>query len=187
MMSAESLRNPRGATLIEAMIAIMLLTIGILAVMAMQIRAIGASSVAMDQTDANNVATSFLEVLQELPFGDPNLAATGPQLSCSAGNPNSVVTNTNATLYKATNFSSQQQLQIKNIVQQANGAPAGTVTDQAGHTFQLSWTVQNCTFTSGSAAGDTPIMAITVFMNWGSLMGNNQLQITTLKYNNSAL
>ena len=144
----------------------------------------------MDQTDANNVAISFLEVLQELPFADPNLKPTDltAQLTCSPPwSPGIVVSSKNATLYQASTFTSQQQAQIKNIVQQANGLPAGTVTDQAGHTFKLSWAVQNCTFTTAPVAGDMPYMAITVFMSWGTLMGNNQLQITTLKYNNSAL
>ena len=171
MKTADSVTNQAGATLIEAVIAIMLLTIGILAVMAMQIRAISSSSAAMDQTDADNMATSFLEMLQELPFSDANLQSTGAAQNLSCNNPNAIVVSpsSNARLYQAINFnSSPQEEQIKTFILQPNGFPAGTVTDSSGHAYTLSWTVQDCSFTSGSSAGGTPSKLITVFMSWGS-------------------
>ena len=169
--------------MIEALIAIFLLTIGILAVMAMHIRAIGGSAVAMHRTDANNLAISFMETLKELPFTDVNLAATGPNLSCSTPNPGSVVSSLNARTYVAGNFNStDQQKQVQSFIQQPAGSAAGVVTDMTGHTYQLSWAVQNCV----SDRGDTASKAITVFMTWVSSMGTNHLQMTTIKYNNTS-
>ena len=52
--------NQKGVTLIEAMVAMVLLSIGIVAVAAMQTRAIGASGAAFERTGANGVALSVL-------------------------------------------------------------------------------------------------------------------------------
>ena len=52
--------NQQGATLIEAMIAIAILTIGILTVMVMQVSAINNRSSAMNRSEANGVALALL-------------------------------------------------------------------------------------------------------------------------------
>ena len=164
--------NQKGSTLIEAMIAIMLLTIGILAVMVMQVRAINASSSAMNRTDANSVATSLLETLKELPFTDANLSRTGAP-------PGSLVNDANARTFTAASLPAMQSL-----IQMPAGAAAGTVVDRAGITYQLSWVVQDRIL----ATGETLDKTIRVFMTWNSPMGGqNRLEITTVKYNNVSL
>ena len=161
-----------------------------MAVMAMQIKAIGSSSLAMSRTDANNIAMSFLETLAELPFTDVNLGPTDSQISCSADiNTNVVMTNGNARKYAATTFknnltadSNQWPGQVTSFVQQtAAQAASGTVTDMSGHTYQLSWAVRNCVQTSG----ETTSKVITVFMTWGPTIGQSHLQMTTIKFNNT--
>ncbi len=58
------------------MIAIAILTIGILTVMVMQVSAINHSSSAMNRSEANGVAMALLETPGEIPFDDTNLTAT---------------------------------------------------------------------------------------------------------------
>lgn len=167
--------NQQGATLIEAMIAIFILTIGILAAMTMQIRAIGASSSALNRTDANNVAISLLETLKELDFDDPNLNATTTSTYTLVGGLPTF--DNNERTFVAANFPEMQT-----IVQVPAGAAAGTVIDKTGVTYQLSWDVQDRTL-----AGQTLEKVIRVYMTWNSLMGQNRLDMTTVKYRNITL
>lgn len=163
------MKNQKGSTLIEAMIAIFILAIGILAAMGMQIRAIGASSSALNRTDANNVALSLLETLKQLNFDDPNLAQT-------TASPGALVQDADDRSFAAANFP-QMQLLIR------AGGVAGTVIDKSGITYQLSWDVQDRLLPTGEILNKT----IRVFMNWNSLMGQNRLVMTTVKYNNVSL
>ena len=55
----------RGFTLLEAMIAMLVLTVGVLAVAAMQGNAIRASTVAYERTEANNIATALIETQRD--------------------------------------------------------------------------------------------------------------------------
>jgi type IV pilus assembly protein PilV len=182
MNSIKRLKNSRGATLVEAMIAIMLLGIGIIAVVAMQIRAMDASTKAMSRTDANAIATSFLEILKEMPFTDVNLVSTGNDLLSSAANPAGVVS-TQTTGYLANNFNGNpQQQQIQTFIHQPNGAPAGEIYDNSGHLYTLTYAVQDYTLTE---TGGTPTKLITVYMTWKTNMGQNSLQMSTIKPNNT--
>lgn len=174
-----AINNQKGASLIEAMIAIFVLTVGIMAAMLMQTRAIGSSSSALNRTDANNVAISLLETLKQLPFNDANLAATSTTLIVTpGGNP---VLDGNERTFAAGAFPEMQSL-----IQVPAGAPAGTVVDRAGVTYQLSWDVQDRTL-PGALGGGTIEKVIRVYMTWNSLMGQNQLDMTTVKYRNISL
>ncbi|MBV5327233.1 MAG: prepilin-type N-terminal cleavage/methylation domain-containing protein [Chlorobium sp.] len=155
------LKNQKGMTLIEAMIAIAILTIGIMAAMGMQVRAIGASSTALYRTDANNIAISLLETLKELPFDDANLADT-------VASPNA--------LYVAANFPRMAPFI-------ASVPAAGSIVDRSGITYNLSWTVQD----RAVSATNTPSKIISVFMTWNSTMGQNRVEMTTTKYKNIKL
>lgn len=167
------LKNKKGSTLIEAMIAIVVLTIGILAAMGMQIRAIGASSTALNRTDANNVAFSLLETLKELPFDNPNLVET-------VALPNALANDANARTFTAASLPEMQPL-----IQMPAGAVAGTIVDRSGITYQLSWAVQNNPVPAEPTV--TLNKTIRVFMTWTSQMGLNRLEMTTIKYNNIKL
>ncbi|MFH1217458.1 MAG: prepilin-type N-terminal cleavage/methylation domain-containing protein [Pseudomonadota bacterium] len=163
------LKNQKGVTLIEAMVAILVLTIGVISAMGMQVRAIGASSSAVNRTSANNVVFSLLETLRQLPFDDPNLVET-------VASPNALVNDANDRVFVAGGFPEMQSL-----IQA--GAVAGTIVDRSGIIYQLSWDVQDRIL----ATGETLNKTIRVFMIWNSPMGQNRLEMTTIKYNNISL
>jgi len=163
------INNHKGSTIIEAMIAIMILSIGILAAMGMQIQAIGASSSALNRTDATNVALSLLETLKELPFDNTNLVQT-------IASPNALARDANDRTFTVAGFP-QMQLLVQ------PGGAAGSIIDRSGITYQLSWDVQNRLLPTGEILNKT----IRVFMTWNSLLGQNRLEMTTVKYNNISL
>jgi type IV pilus assembly protein PilV len=66
--------NQKGFTIIEALIAITLLAVGILAAATMQISAITGNSHANRVTEATVLATDLLEELMAAPWDDPALA-----------------------------------------------------------------------------------------------------------------
>ena len=165
--------NQKGSTLLEAVIAIALLTIGIVTVMTMQTRAISASSSAMNRTEANNVALALLETLKELPFDDANLNPTPPV-------PGTPVNDANARPLTAAILPTLPMLASLQV-----GANAGEVVDQSGITYQLSWAVQDSFL--DPAQTKTLNKSIRVFMSWNTPMGRNQLEMTTIKYNNVKL
>lgn len=63
-----SLNNTRGFTLLETMIALMVLTIGILAMMTMQTSAITGNYKASTMTIASSIASRQIETLRNAPF-----------------------------------------------------------------------------------------------------------------------
>lgn len=181
MRITSAVTNQRGASLIEAMIAIFVLTVGIMAAMFMQTRAIGSSSSALNRTDANNVAISLLETLKQLPFNDANLAATSATTIMTNNPGSNPVFGGNERTFTAGAFPEMQAL-----VQVPAGAVAGTVVDRAGVTYQLSWDVQDRNLPA-VLGGTTIEKVIRVYMTWNSLMGQNQLDMTTVKYRNITL
>ena len=177
------LHNQKGSTLIEAMIAIAILTIGILTVMVMQVNAIRASSSAINRTEANNISIALLETLKRLPFDNTNL-------SQPANNPTFTELNTASTAQNITDlitgakvktFTNAVFPEMASLIQA--GATAGTVVDHAGITYQLAWAVQDQIL----ATGETLNKTIWVFMTWNTLMGQNRLKMTSMKYNNISL
>ena len=165
--------DQKGSTLLEAVIAIAILTIGIVTVMTMQAQAFKASSSAMNRTEANNVALALLETLKELPFDDANLNRTGPS-------PGTLLNDANARPLTAAILPNLPMLAFLQV-----GANAGEVVDQSGITYRLSWAVQD-TFLD-LAQTTTQNKTIRVFMSWNTPMGRNQLEMTTIKYNNVKL
>ena len=70
--------NAKGFTLVEVMIAVSILTIGVLAVALMQIRAARSNSYSWETTAAMNIARTTMEELKLLPFADARLNDTTP-------------------------------------------------------------------------------------------------------------
>lgn len=170
------LKNQKGTTLIEAMVAIFILTITILAVMAMQIQAIGASSTAQNRTGANNVAISLLETLKEMDFADS--ARANYPLRETVASPGALVNDGNEIVFTLADFP-----EMGFLLQELAPPVPGTVTDRFGITYQLSWDVQDMVL----ATGETPYKSIKIYMTWNSLLGQNRLEMTTIKYNNISL
>lgn len=67
--------NEKGFTLIEALIGLLVFTIGILATVSMQVSALQGNSIARNNTDAAAIAASVVEELKGLPYDHPDLAA----------------------------------------------------------------------------------------------------------------
>jgi len=84
---ARKLKEEKGFSLLEVLVAISVLSIGILAVASMQIGAIQGNSFAGHVTEGTTWAQDKLEELMALPYEDPWLEAAGnPPGLDSAGN-----------------------------------------------------------------------------------------------------
>jgi type IV pilus assembly protein PilV len=190
MHSIKKLHNQKGSTLIEAMVAIAVLTVGIMATMVMQAKAIQGSSTAMNRTEANNISIALLETLKNLPFTNDNLAqttATVPELNLVANQMNSAsaaaeLQNLINTPGKVRTFIAADFPEMQALIRLPAGAAAGTVVDQSRISYRLAWAVQDQVL-----AGVTLNKTIRVFMTWNSPMGINTLQMNTIKYNNVSL
>lgn len=190
MHSIKKLHNQKGSTLIEAMVAIAVLTVGIMATMVMQAKAIQGSSTAMNRTEANNISIALLETLKNLPFTNDNLAqttATVPELNLVANQMNSAsaaaeLQNLINTPGKVRTFIAADFPEMQALIRLPAGAAAGTVVDQSRISYRLAWAVQDQVL-----AGVTLNKTIWVFMTWNSPMGINTLQMNTIKYNNLSL
>ena len=170
MNMIDILKKQKGMSLIEVMVAMLILAIGILAVMGMQIRATGASVKSLKLTNANNVALSLVEILKELSFDDAELDATGD-----------LVHDATDRTFVAANFPEMQGL-IR------AGVSAGTIVDQSGITYQLSWDVQDNLIDPADPTSETLDKTIRVYMAVDSFMsGQSQLDMTTVKYKNISL
>lgn len=181
------MHNQRGSTLIEAMVAILVLTIGILTTMAMQVAAINASSTAMNRTEANNVSQALLETLKNLDFNNTELNQTNATVAeltnvNTAQQVQNLITAGRVRTVAANNLLNGQPLQhMQNLIQVPLGAAPGTVIDMSGVSYRLAWAVRDLV-----VAGETWNKTIWVFMTWGTAMGQqNQLQITTIRFNNT--
>ncbi|MFZ5776524.1 MAG: type IV pilus modification PilV family protein [Thermodesulfobacteriota bacterium] len=161
------LKNQRGMTLVEAMIAVSIFAVGILAVATMQTLAMRSSSTAFERTSANSVALSVLETIKQLPFDNPNLTDTGSL-------------NNDANTH---NFSAATLPELAPLLQVPSGGAAGTIMDQSRIVYQLTWAVQDTILPSGG----TPYKTIRLFMTWLTPTGQNRLEMVTVKYNNLIL
>ena len=175
--------NQRGATLIEAMVAIAILTIGILTVMVMQASAINHSSSAMNRSEANGVALALLETLKELPFDDPNLAATTATLAELEAINSYAGLGALIAAGKVHTFTAAGLPAMQPFLEVRPGAAAGDVVDRAQIGYRLAWAVQDHVLASGETLDKT----IWVFMNWQTTARERGLQMTTLKYSNVPL
>lgn len=173
--------NQRGATLIEAMVAIAILTIAILTVMVMQASAINNSSSAMNRSEANGVALALLETLKELPFDDPNLAATTATLAELEAINSYTGLGALIAAGKVHTFTAAGLPAMQPFLEL--GPSAGDVVDRAGIGYQLAWAVQDHVIAGGVTLDKT----IWVFMNWQTTARERGLQMTTLKYSNVPL
>lgn len=170
--------NQEGTTLIEALVAMVILTIGILTVMVMQTKAVGASATAMNRTEANGVALALLETLKELPFDDANLKPTTATLDELLATTKSQQAKTLIEDTKVATFSDASFPSLTPLIKKPATATAGTIVDRSGITYQLAWAV---------IEQDSSSKTLWVFMTWNSMMGENRLQMSTVKYKNAPL
>ena len=72
----ENLRNEKGFTLLEVIVAISILTVGLLAVASMQLSAIRGNAFAEGVTEATSLAVDRMEYLMALDYGDADVDDT---------------------------------------------------------------------------------------------------------------
>ena len=168
--------NTKGFTLIEVMIAIALLTLGILGVMTMQIQAIQANSVGFDRTKANAIARSFMEELKRLPFDDTNLTDTNNNKSNGLNDGSSLSGGTVDPTKADQQFVAANFPRFSNIYTLDNAK----IKDDR-KTYQIFWNINKDPWTDGSTAYCT----ISLFVYWQAPNGGQQhVQYTSTKYNN---
>ncbi|OKY76721.1 MAG: hypothetical protein BM485_01220 [Desulfobulbaceae bacterium DB1] len=176
-------KNQKGVTLVETMVAIAVLTIGVLAALGMQIQTVGSSSSAMNRTGANSVALSLLENLKSLSFDDPNLVQT----TATAVELDNIRTSGELQLLidaaKVRTFTAAQFPEMQFLIQMPPGGVAGDIVDRSDIFYHLAWDVKDRTLATGEMLNKT----IRVFMIWDSPMGPAKLEMTTIKYNNISL
>ncbi|WP_457551910.1 type IV pilus modification PilV family protein [Desulfobacula sp.] len=166
--------NNKGFTFIEVMIAISVLSIGILAISIMQIKTIKDNSTAFSRSYANDISRTFLEELKRLPFDDPNLTAgsdLNAGMAVGAGSP---------TPLNADHFDPSTLLTIVNMYQ----VVGNDIIDNTGTRFQLFWNVDKADNITVGAQTYTPFCTIRLFIYWETPLGRNHLTITTIKHNN---
>ena len=89
-MKKTLIKNQRGFSLVEAMIAMVILSVGLLAVGLMQIGAMKGNTNALSRSDGVAMAQSQLDILRSLPLNDAQLVDTGSALDAGSavGNAN---------------------------------------------------------------------------------------------------
>jgi len=172
----DKLKDVKGFTLIEVMVTTFILAVGILAMCAMQIRAMKANSSSFSRSSATMIAENILEELQRLPFDDDNLDPAAV-VNLDAGMPvgNGPPTPGSAAhIYDPANFS---------VINNSLTKSGFDVVDDTGRVYQIFWNVDKTPITIGTGQF-TPFCTIRLFIYWQTEMGINHLTFTTIKYNN---
>lgn len=179
------MNNQKGSTLVEAMVAIAVLTIGIMATIIMQGRAINASTAAINRTEANSVSLALIETFAALPFDDANLnntTATAAEIDAVATR-NGLQALIDAGRVRTLTGAGFPEMQT--ILRVPAGAQAGMVVDGANIAYQLAWAVLDVKF---NTSGDSIEKNVVIFMYWDTVVGStNSLQMTMEKYVNQSL
>ncbi len=187
--------NNHGFTLLEVLIAMIVLTVGLFGVAIMQTKAIDSNSTAISRSNANAVALSFMEELQRLDFDDPVLAdgagglagvvnGTAGLADGEAAAPGQcpalVATPADQSILTA-NF-------LNNLPGLGNtyrivGAGRNTrLVDEANREYLIFYNVDSDPWGDGSAA----FCLIRLYVYWQSSLGGvSHLELTTTKHNNS--
>lgn len=195
MVAIPPAANEKGFTLVEALVATMVLAIGIVSLMVMQGRAVSANASAFSRTSAGGVAIAVLETMKALPFDDPNLTATHATIALmpdpTRNDWNNLVWNDpNVRLLTAASLAAMPMPMLANEFQMAGAnltdrvVVVGAASSAGSHTYQLGWAVVNNAVVGVAA---TPSKTIRVYLTWPGAMGAGTSVITTVKYNNITL
>lgn len=171
------LNNAKGFTLIEVMITSFVLTVGLLAMSAMQIKSMDANSSSFSRSSANVIAEGILEELKRLPFDDTNLdGVANADLDAGAAVGNGAPTPASAAhQYDPANFAAA------NNVLTLNGTD---LVDASGRVYQIFWNVDKTPIVIGTESS-TPYCTIRLFIYWETPVGRNRVITTTNIYNNT--
>lgn len=181
--------DEKGFTLVEAMVAMVVLAIGILGVIIMQTRAVTANASASSRTSGTGVAISVLETLKELPFGDPNLVETHATIALMPNTPAAALALASPNIHRLDAATLATMPMLANVYR-IGGTPAdpqvttiGAGASAGSHTYQIAWAVVD----NDLPGGEVPSKTIKLYQVWGTAMGGGSSEITTVKYNNVAL
>ncbi|MDR3629095.1 MAG: prepilin-type N-terminal cleavage/methylation domain-containing protein [Desulfocapsaceae bacterium] len=167
-----------GFTVIEAMTAVFILAVGMLAAAGMQIRAIGATSNGMTRTLANAMALSIMEELKRIPFDDPRLIDRNGKGTAGLNDGAGIRGETVMPERADHQFSPDNFPNFINTYKVMNG----DITDGSGRAYQIFWNIDK----SPLDAGHPPAFCrISLFVYWRTPMGQQHLQLTGLRHNNS--
>ncbi|MBU2539089.1 MAG: prepilin-type N-terminal cleavage/methylation domain-containing protein [Proteobacteria bacterium] len=180
--------NEKGFTLIEAMVAMVVLAIGILGVVIMQTRAVSANASAFSRTSGTGVGISVLETLQQMPFNDPNLQQTHAAANLLPNTAAAAMADAQVRRLNAVTLATMSPM-LTNVYR-VSGPVANPVLTTIGagasagsHTYQVAWAV----FDNALPGGEVPSKIIRVYQVWTAAMGGGTSIMTTVKYNNIAL
>src|ERR1700719_4242749 len=131
-LSRHKPRRQRGFTLIETMVAIIVLTIGLVATAALMSQSVNMGAHARYVSTAALLASEKMEDLSRFPTSDPNLNAGGSLAADVAGYSDSVqITATNGNINESTTISGSTTLYTQRpdgvvVVTPGAGVPAAT-------------------------------------------------------------
>ena len=181
-----------GFTLIEVMIAMVVLSVGILGVAAMQTKAIDSNSDSIERTNANAVGLAFMEELKRLPFNSAMLI-DGAGVNDGIGGLDDGSTIGNAfpdLVNNPPDISILDANFMNNFPVFANayriaGAGNGTrLVDESNKEYLLFYNVDGTPIAAG-AAPTMPYYRVRLFVYWQSTLGGvRHLEYTTNKYDN---
>lgn len=180
--------DEKGFTLIEAMVAMVVLAIGILGVVIMQTRAVNANASAFSRTSGTGVAISVLETLKEMPFDDANLQQTHAAANLLPNTAAAAMADAQVRRLDAARLATLPPM-LRNVYR-IGGTVANPVLTAIGagasagsQTYQVAWAV----FDNVLPGGEIPSKTIRVYQIWTTAMGGGTSIMTTVKYNNIAL
>lgn len=175
--------NEKGFTLVEAMVATVVLAIGILGVVIMQTRAVGANASASSRTTGTGVAISLMETLKNLPFTDANLTQTHATVALLPANAAAAAADAACRQLNAASLAAMPML--ANVYQVAGGqvTTIGAGASAGRHAYTIFWAVVDNVL----PGGEIPSKTIRVYQTWGTALGGGTSEITTIKYNNIVL
>ena len=174
--------NEKGFTLIEAMVAMVVLSIGILGVVIMQTRAVNANASAYCRTGATGVGISVMETFQALPSADASLVQTHAAANLLPNTVTAAMADPNIRRLNAATLAAMPMLnnvyRVVGTVANPLVTPivgAGGAASARAVSYQIGWAVVDNAPTSSKT--------IRVYQAWTTAMGGGTSQITTVKYN----
>jgi type IV pilus modification protein PilV len=176
--------NEKGFTLVEAMVATMVLAIGILGVIIMQTRAVSANASAFSRTAGTGLGISVLEALHALPSTDASLAPTHGAVNLMPTTVPAALADANIRRLNAATLATLPMLSnVYRVVGTAADPLVTTIVGGGGaksagaNTYQVCWAVVDNVLPSGQI----PSKTIRVYQTWGSALGGGTAVITTVK------
>lgn len=175
--------NEKGFTLVEAMVATVVLAIGILGVVIMQTRAVGANASASSRTTGTGVAISVMETLKDLPFTDANLTQTHASVALMPADARTAATDAACRQFNAATMAAIPML--ANVYRVAGGqvTTIGAGASAGSQSYAIYWAVVDNVL----PGLEVPSKTIRVYQTWGTAIGGGTSEITTIKYNNIVL